>query len=304
MKVNNIEINEMPTVDYLNECFRCDEEFGKLYWKVRPDYHFETPRGAINFNSRFANKELGSLNDKGYLTVKLDKVLLRVHRIIWKIINKVEPEYFIDHIDGNRSNNIITNLRDVDHRSNNRNITTVSKNKSQKIENEYLGVYYIERTGNWTSAINFQNKKIHLGRFITKEEAALAYQLKRIELYGEEFCNASNDNKILLENLKIKVKDILENRKEYEGKPKIRSTVTNKLGYNGVEQVGGGKFRAVATKDGVKYPCGRFDTVEEAALAFEYKLIELYGIEFYLYSDRGLILEDLEEKVKLLKELN
>lgn len=304
MKVNNIEINEMPSVEYLNECFRYDSETGKLYWKERLLEHFDTPRGAINFNSRFANKETGSLNDKGYLTLKLDKVLLRAHRVIWKIVTGVEPENFIDHIDGNRSNNIFTNLRDVNHISNNRNITSISKNKSQEVENEYLGVYYIERTGNWTSAINFKNKKIHLGRFITKEEAALAYQLKRIELYGEEFCFSNEDNRILLEDLKLKVDEILKNRKNFEGKPKIRSTVTNKLGYNGVEAVGYGKYRAIATKDGIKYPCGRFDTVEEAALAFEYKLIELYGREYYSYSDRDKILEDLEEKVRLIKEDN
>lgn len=117
--VNNIKVNELPEQSYLLECFRHDEETGKLYWRVRPDHHFNTPRGAINFNSRFANKEAGSLNDKGYLTVRLDKVPTRVHRAIWKMVTGEDPKYFIDHIDGDKTNNRIENLRDVTHEENN-----------------------------------------------------------------------------------------------------------------------------------------------------------------------------------------
>ena len=213
------------------------------------------------------------------------------------MINGKDPEYFLDHIDGDKTNNRIENLRDTTHEENNINYHRLQSNNTTG----YSGVYYVEGSDNYSAYIGYDNKKIHIGKYKHPEEAALARELKRIELYGEEFYYANEKNKILLEELKVKVEEI-NKEKDFSKIPKIRSTVTNKLGYNGVEQVSKNKFRAVATKDGVKYPCGRYDTIEEAALAFEYKLIELYGRDFYSYSDRDKILIELEEKVRLIKE--
>ena len=285
--VSNNRLNELPEQNYLLECFRYDEETGKLYWKERPRYHFDSPIGAYRSN-RYFNKEAGSLTN-GYLLIRLDGKRYQAHRVIWMIVKGTEPNGFIDHINGNKLDNIIENLRDVSCGENN-----VNRHKLRKDNTTgYLGVVYLEITDTYHASIQYCGKSISIGRYKYLEEAALAYQLKYLELYGEEFYYANEKNKILLEELKTKA----ENLKTTILLPKIRSTVTNKLGYNGVEQTKGGRFRASLAKQG----CGCFDTVEEAALAYEYKLIEVYGRDHYSYSNRDEILNDLEEKMKVIK---
>ena len=279
---------DLPTQQYLQECFRHDEETGKLYWRFRPEHHFKNLVGSER-SSRYFNKEVGSSNSTRYLTVILDDKRYRLHRIIWKMYYGVEPPNIIDHINGVRNDNRICNLRGVNLSQNNINRSKLGENNTTG----YVGVTYSKKTDSYLASIQHYGKNIIIGRYKYLEEAAYARELKCLELYGEEFYYRNENKKILIEELKVKV----ENLKLTKLIPKIRSTITNKLGYNGVEQTKGGRFRASFAKQG----CGCFDTVEEAALAYEYKLIEVYGRDHYSYSNRDEILNDLEEKMKVIK---
>jgi hypothetical protein len=58
-------IRELPSVEYLNECFSLNEETGILYWKNRPIKHFNYDKSIYNnWNSRFPGKIAGSRQDK------------------------------------------------------------------------------------------------------------------------------------------------------------------------------------------------------------------------------------------------
>lgn len=87
--------------------------------------------------------------------------------------------YVVDHIDRNGLNNQKFNLR----------IITQSQNcMNTKIENkssEYKGVHFIKRLNKFQSMICLNYESYYLGLFETKEEAALAYNKKAIELFGE-----------------------------------------------------------------------------------------------------------------------
>lgn len=86
----------------------------------------------------------------------------------------------VDHRDGNGLNNQRYNLREATSQQNSFNITKRSKTTSSA----YKGVCWNRQNKQWQSYIYF-NKKIHLGYFEDEIDAAIAYNNKAIELFGE-----------------------------------------------------------------------------------------------------------------------
>lgn len=86
----------------------------------------------------------------------------------------------IDHIDGNRSNNHISNLRETDKYGNAQNRVKQTTNKSG-----YKGVYYFKDCNKWRAAITCRGKRTSLVLFDTPEEAHKAYCEAAMKLHGE-----------------------------------------------------------------------------------------------------------------------
>lgn len=100
--------------------------------------------------------------------------------IMHRFIMGAPDDMQIDHIDGNGLNNQKSNLR----------ICTIDENlrNKGKIEGtlyKYKGLSWCKTKNRYKASINFNGKKISLGRFKTQEEAALAYNKAAIELHGE-----------------------------------------------------------------------------------------------------------------------
>lgn len=75
--------------------------------------------GKVQVN---AGRDAGYLSVQGYWTVKVNSKAYKVHRILWEMFyGKIPSKMQIDHIDGNRTNNDLTNLRLVTHKVNGRN---------------------------------------------------------------------------------------------------------------------------------------------------------------------------------------
>lgn len=109
-------------------------------------------------------------------------VLYQVTHIIWVVYHGKWPDEFIDHIDHNRRNNRITNLREATRAQNGWN--RIEQNKNGK------GVTFRpERKDRpWQAQIQANNEKIHLGFYTTKEEAAESYRQATIKYHGEFAC--------------------------------------------------------------------------------------------------------------------
>lgn len=125
----------------------------------------------------------GGLNTGGYYIVGLclngTQTMKLVHRLVGiAYIENRDNKECIDHIDGNKSNNNINNLRWVTHQENQWN-----KNISSKNTSGIKGVSWYKRDKKWRATINL-NTKIHLGYFDNIEDARLAIELKRNELHG------------------------------------------------------------------------------------------------------------------------
>lgn len=170
---------ETPSQDHLRECFDYDPISGSLRWNKRPDAHFRETGGktarhqAAIWNGRWAGKIAGSPDAEGYLTVCVDAVRYKVHRIIWKMMTGREPDE-IDHQNMKVADNRWNNLRDCNHSENGRNRLGIGPLK---------GVRPIR--GKFRARIKINYKSIHLGLFDTPEDAHLAYQKASERLHGE-----------------------------------------------------------------------------------------------------------------------
>ena len=104
-----------------------------------------------------------------------------IHRLVAKtFIPNIENKKCVDHINNDKLNNTISNLRWASYQDNNR-------NSSLKINNTsgFKGVSYYKKSNKWEVKISFNNKKIHIGYFDKIEDAKIARQLKAAELFGE-----------------------------------------------------------------------------------------------------------------------
>jgi hypothetical protein len=123
----------------------------------------------------------GSNKGNGYWAVTVNNVKHYTHRIIWEMFNgPLDNNYLIDHIDQNTRNNIISNMRIASKGSNATNAKKFKNNTSG-----YKGVSSYKDTGRFIAYICPDKKKKHLGIFDTAEDAARAYDMKALELFGE-----------------------------------------------------------------------------------------------------------------------
>ena len=111
----------------------------------------------------------------GYLKVTLckdrKKFTCRIHKLVAnEFIDNPNNKKCIDHINNDRVDNKVTNLRWATYSDNNRN-----KPKKQNTSSQYLGVDWHKQKKKWRCQINDDNKRKHLGYFETEKDAGLAY---------------------------------------------------------------------------------------------------------------------------------
>ncbi len=119
-----------------------------------------------NYHTRFIGKTAGSLNSLGYIKISINNKSYAAHRLALLYEFGELPTNEVDHIDHNRSNNKITNLRIVSRTINNRNKTFQKNNTSGT-----MGVRWHKSSKRWRAEIKVQGKKIHLGAFKIIEDA-------------------------------------------------------------------------------------------------------------------------------------
>jgi hypothetical protein len=167
----------MLTAEYVRECFNYDADTGALVWRERPLSHFSAPSYQLRCNARWVGKEAANIAKTGYKRVNIGGNLYLVHRIIWLLVQGEWPDC-IDHINGDRTDNRLRNLRSVTKKENCRNARLSSSNTSG-----ISGVSFSKRFQKWESYIGLgENRTKKLGFFATFAEAAEARRVAEREL--------------------------------------------------------------------------------------------------------------------------
>ena len=155
-----------PEADDVLRYVTYDPESGKCKWVVDPG------------SRRFAGKDAGSPDPKGYLRIRFAYRTVLVHRLAWRVVHGEWPTLLIDHINGDKGDNRICNLRLATHQQNQANR---QRTKGRDLP---LGV---RRTPSNTYEANLMvnGKRNYLGTFKTLEEATAARASLAIGMFGE-----------------------------------------------------------------------------------------------------------------------
>lgn len=160
-------MSHLPTVETLKRLLSYDPESGVLTWRERGS--MDCPRdGGKRWNSRYAGQEAFRVVHTGYRQGMVNRVMVRAHRAAWAIYYGRWPDGDIDHINGNRSDNRIANLREVSRADN-------AKNQRPR-KNSKSGILGVCRHGKdrWKAYIKVGDKPLHLGVFDSLDDAAEA----------------------------------------------------------------------------------------------------------------------------------
>ncbi len=128
---------------------------------------------------RKVGDKMGYTDNRGYISFRIGGVTHKAHRLAWLYEYGSWPKNQIDHINGDKSDNRIINLRDVTNSENcqnrrNKNITSISG---------YTGVTKSHLSNNWTANIGVNGARKYLGTFETPEAASEAYLDAKKELH-------------------------------------------------------------------------------------------------------------------------
>lgn len=141
-----------------------DPETGKLTWKQLR-------------NSKRIGEEARSLDVSGYVQVNIAGTMVKGHRLAWLIHFGVWPEGDIDHINGNRADNRIANLRAVTNAVN-------CQNKRKALPKSKTGVLGVVKVGErYQANIHVNRKKRYLGSYATPDEAHRVYVEAKRQLH-------------------------------------------------------------------------------------------------------------------------
>lgn len=173
----------MITQERIRELLNYDADTGEFTWLTRPEisHHVKT------WNARYAGKTAGRLNDhNGYREISIDDRRYKSHRLAWLWVHGDWPRDCIDHIDGNKLNNAIANLREATKSENGQN-----SGKHRDNTSGWKGVSWYGARRKWCAEIMVSRRRIRLGYYDCPDAAAAAYAIAANKYHGE-FANTGD----------------------------------------------------------------------------------------------------------------
>ena len=151
----------------LHDVLDYDSKTGEFRWRKRVS------------RSTQVDDIAGTLDRGGYLKITIKGRMYRAHQLAWLYMTGKWSPGFIDHRDGNPSNNRWANLRRATLSQNNANRRVHRNNK--------CGLKGVVRNhiGRWCAAIYKNGRRHHLGSFATAQDAHAAYVKAALKFHGE-----------------------------------------------------------------------------------------------------------------------
>lgn len=171
----------LPPPELLRKLIEYNPDTGKLYWKERTPDLFTATHGkkmrtaehsCKQWNQRYAGREAFTTvaaTQHGALVGSLFSRLMLAHRVAFAVHHGRWPEAEVDHINGDRRDNRISNLREASRSDQVRNMPLSRVNKSGRV-----GVFWITRLSRWGASIQVRGVSHWLGYHDSFEAAVAA----------------------------------------------------------------------------------------------------------------------------------
>lgn len=138
---------------------------------LRKMVDYDPSTGVFRWRDRRKQQECGSINAEGYRVIVIAYRPHKAHRLAWLYVHGHWPAGHIDHINGQKADNRIENLRDVPPPSNSRN------------RHDRPGVF--KSDGAFRAQITVAGRKVDLGAHKTRELAEAAYLAAKAALHHD-----------------------------------------------------------------------------------------------------------------------
>ena len=143
--------------------------FNDIKITVHSDGSISKPNNK--FKDKRTQRTFGTKRSVGYMVVMVGKTLHPTHRIVAQaFLSDFNSLLDVDHIDGNKANNDISNLRMATRGENIR----AHQNKQEGCSSQYRGVCWCKTAKKWIANCMFNYKKMHIGCFDKELDAAIS----------------------------------------------------------------------------------------------------------------------------------
>ena len=146
------------TAEQLRTMLHYDASTGSFVWKIQPSRSVKSGDIAGCTEKRI-----------GYITIGIAKRVYKAHRLAWLHVHGEWPQGLIDHINGDKADNRIANLRDVFADGNSQNV----RKPNRRNKSGFMGVIWFQNK--WRASMSVNGKSKWLGDYSTPEEAHQVY---------------------------------------------------------------------------------------------------------------------------------
>ncbi|WP_373089335.1 HNH endonuclease [Zhongshania sp.] len=153
------------TPELIRELVFYNPDTGDMIWRERDRKYFSKDCSHKTWNTKYAGKPAVTKDGKGYRVITIFGKRYLVHRLAWLYMHGEWPE-IIDHINGDKLDNRLCNLRSVTQQQNHMNNRLASNNTSG-----VTGVYFNKLRAIWCAQMKFNGETYHLGSSPIFEEA-------------------------------------------------------------------------------------------------------------------------------------
>lgn len=176
---------DIITAEFVRSILDYNPETGSLIWKARvPDMFAPNKRGSQEWecnrwNSRYASKDAGKPDAKGYLRLSIHRKFYQGSRIIWLWMTGEWPKEFIDHVNIDPADNSWINLREASRSQNGANRHIPKANTTG-----LKGVHWMKANRKWLAQIRVKKRQFYLGLFDCPAAAHFAYLVETDNHFG------------------------------------------------------------------------------------------------------------------------